>query len=407
MPRWQKWLLGAMLGFIPVFFILILPLYVRYYITSTLRVPKKQLLSVPQLINLVSTDDSNTTYPVVIGGTQFQIPSGFTPTWVDLHLAIFRNSNRRIARTIAIASLPQPRTISFSATGLVGWFVSTDMLEFLDSTLWATYHPVKMLCKAHFFVSEAINSQVFEAKWGPQYRGYIFPTSGNTGYIGRIFNVEGKGYFEFSLFDEFSPVSLREWVNLAMRIKPPFGKGKSEKVVRKPEPSLAETLVMAEEEKLQDKAISISLNAFYRTRNPQWLIPAAKVVANRGFHQELINLYRRYSARTKRDKQAKQLWQDLFSTAAKKLVKIEIDPQMEMNELVIYCRSLTERAIRKVKLRITVFDKEIGHAFVTTLFDQSILHCTEEQAIRISPPKGISVRTATAIGFQVEDLQLD
>ncbi|EKD84134.1 MAG: hypothetical protein ACD_39C00221G0003, partial [uncultured bacterium] len=218
---WQKAALIAVLTFVPFMLFVVIPMLARDHYSKTLKLPEEVFLKAPEEINLVSTGEVGATYKVTINETEFKIPEAFTPTKISRDRIDFKPSSRREARQITILAQKEARTIQFTKTGFARWFMPSSMQLFLQTILRATWHPIRLIFKAQFFATEGITGRIFEARWDVHHRGFIFPVSGDKGYIGRVFRTNAPGYFEFMVLDSVAPVSLREWVNLAMRIKPP------------------------------------------------------------------------------------------------------------------------------------------------------------------------------------------
>jgi len=407
----QKVAIIAILAFIPFFIFILLPMLTRNHLITKMNIPEDLLLGEPELIHLVKTKSEEGEIPairVTIHGTTFAIPRNYTPVSIDGYTASFRVTRRRAGRTISVAALEKANPIPVRATGLLSWFIPENPLDFLDYSLWANWHPVRLICKAQLILSQGISGKVFYTYWDltQAHKGYIFSFSGNSGYLGRVYGVKTPEYFEFAMNDEVRPVTLREWVNCALKIRPPFVTGE-EKDQPKVRLSLADTIKKANlGEAFQAEVLETALNQFYATGQPSWILPVAIVDENRGFWREMIGLYRKYAPFSKDISDQMAIWNDLLDRSIKNVIAIDIDPHLQQNKIMIYCKNKSDFAIRKVVIRIIFAFPEGDRSFLTTIFDHETLYGGIEKNLDINPPSDFSVRAAQGISYRVEDIEI-
>ncbi|MBU1108637.1 MAG: hypothetical protein KKB51_18320 [Candidatus Riflebacteria bacterium] len=398
----QKAIIIAVASFVPFMLFLVLPMVARDHYTQTLKLPEEVFLKAPEEINLVSTGEVGATYKVVIANTEFKIPEAFTPTKISRDRVDFKPSARREARQITILAQNQTRTIQYTKTGFARWFMPSSMLEFLQTTLRATWHPIYLIFKAQFFASEGITGRIFEARWDIHHRGFIFPVSGGKGYIGRIFCTNGPGYFEFMVLDSVSPVSLREWVNLAMRIKPPSNLASTSLSITQETNSIESLMEKAASPDREPQVLSAALSAFYRTHKPGWLIPVALVMENREFFAEFIELHQQFLNRFEIDSPYKMIWDQIFDRAVNKIVKLVIDPQLHLRELNVSCLNLTELEITQIWIEIMVKSRVAGNkTFSVPLLPHGRLYEQQEKNVIIRAPDSISLADADSVDYKI------
>ena len=398
----QKAVFVAIASFIPFLLFIVLPLLARDHYTKTLKLPEEVFLKAPEEINLVSTGEVGATYNVVINDTEFKIPEAFTPIKISRDRIDFKPSTRREARQITILAQREARTIQFTKTGFARWFMPASMLDFLQTTLRATWHPVYLIFKAQFFAVEGITSRIFEARWDIHHRGFIFPVSGGKGYIGRVFRTNEPGYFEFMVLDTVAPVSLREWVNMAMRIKPPSDVASASPQIIPGANSIEGLMEKAAFPDQEPLVLAAALSAFYRTYKTGWLIPVAMVMENREFFAELIELHQQFLNRFEIDSPYKAAWDQIFNRAVNKIIKLEIDPQLHLRELNVSCLNLTHLEITQIWLEIVVKSKTIGDkTFTAPLLPHGRLYEQQEKDIIIRAPDHISLAEADSVDYRI------
>ncbi|HEY9072357.1 MAG TPA: hypothetical protein VIV61_19000 [Candidatus Ozemobacteraceae bacterium] len=403
----QKAALFGVVAFIPFFIFILLPYLVRQHIVEKLKLAEELIVAPPEHVSLVSTGEVPPTFRVVIRGFTFQIPKIYTPVRVLPNVAVFRINPRRISRTISIAALKQPPSLALNESGLIQWFMPDDPLAFLDTMLYASYHPIRMMCKAHFYVGEGIGGKVFETSWDANHRAYVFPTPGGSGYIGRIYRTNGDGYYEFAMTDEVDGVTLREWIDLAIKIKPPFADGTPVQDMASRGASLARALSLVEQGGSGlTEAVELSMNQYYATHTNGWLLPIAMAMEKRGYYHELIQFYRDNAQKAREDSQQLALWRDLFERTLPQIINIDVDPHLNQNQIDLYCKNKSEFAIRNVKVTLTLSGKEGDRTFDTLLLSNDTLHPGNEKVIAVEPPPKLLVRNAQSISARITDLEI-
>lgn len=401
----QKVILIAVASFIPFFFGLVLPKIAREYYVNKLKIPAEFFLSAPEEINLVSTGEVGATYKVNIHGFEFKIPANYTPSRISDYGAEFKADPRKEARYIYVLAEPQDRQINFAPGGIARWFIPSEMSRFMPLILNASWHPVRLMFKAHFYASEGISSKIFLARWDAHNLGFIFPTPGQKGYLSRGFRTDIPGYFEFLMIDPVQSISLREWVNHAMKIKPP-GEGELPPSPDDyPNMPLEALIRLAPDPTRANEALSGALSEFFRTRKPEWLIPVATVMQQREYYPELVELHKQYLNRFPVDSPHKKIWNDILDNAVSNTVKIDIDPQLGQKELNVYCQNLTSLEIGQVWVKFLV-KSELGEkGFMAPLLPFGRILPKDEKHLVIKTPADISLAGATGIDSRI--VQID
>lgn len=403
----KKVIVTSVVAFVPFLLFILLPYLVKNHIVDKMKLSEDLILAPPEHVSLVATGDVPPTMKIVMNGFTFHIPKTYTPVRVMPNVAVFRINARRISRTISIAARKSQPMLSLEESGMIQWFMPSEPLDFLETILYASYHPVRMLCKAHFFASEGISSKVFETSWDTNHRAYIFPTSGGSGYVGRIFRINGDGYYEFSMVDEVEAVTLREWVDLAMKLKPP-----ASYVPQADDPgnnwaSMTQTAALAEKNGTNlDSAIETSLNRYYATGNRTWLYPIAIAMEKRGYYHELIQFYRSIIRWANQDPRHLTIWNELFERTIPQVLKIEVDPHLNLNQVNIYFKNVSDFAIRRVVLKITLSGKEGDRSFEKLVLDNDSLLPGVEKMFVIEPPPDCFMRTTKSITARVIDMEI-
>ena len=402
-----KILVSAVVAFIPFCLFILIPYLVKNHIVSKMNLSEELILAPPEHVSLVATGDVPATMKVVIHGFTFHIPKIYTPVRVMPDIAVFRINARRISRTISIAARKRQPMLSLQDSGLIQWFMPSEPLDFLDTILYATYHPVRLLCKAHFFASEGISSKVFETAWDTNHRAYIFPTSGGSGYVGRIYRTDGDGYYEFSVADEVEAVTLREWVDIAMKLKPPESYVPQVESQGNGWASITQTIARANSgDSGLTEAIEASLNRYYATMNRGWLIPIAIAMEKRGYYNELIQFYRSNIAWARQQPKQLAVWNEIFERTLTQVLKIEVDPHLAQNQVNLYCKNISDFAIRRVVLEIMLSGKEGNRSFETLVLDNDTLLPGVEKMFAIEPPPNRFMRSTKSITARVLDLEI-
>jgi hypothetical protein len=402
----QKGLIVSILAFIPFFFFILLPVLTRDHFVKKLKIPPEIFLQPPQLINLVKTGDVGQTFKLTINEVEFKIPVNFTPVKIGENFIELASGPRRLSQTISIVSLKERKKMDFTSTGFARWFMPDTVFKFLQTILRATWHPVRLMFKAQFFASEGIASKIFEARWDVHHRGFIFPTPGQRGYIGRVFRTNGPGYFEFSMRDEVNPVTLREWVNLAMKIKPP---SEDENEPDPYSPAFYNLGMMKQQALDPDRQVEVlskGLNEFFRTSRPMWLIPVAMVMKQRGYNAQVIDLHKKFLKAFPIDSPLKESWNDILDETVDGTLEIEIDHRLRKKELKVYCKNLTEKQIAQILIRISVIYRNGSQkSFFANLLPNERLYELQEKQLSVTVPEDVAMIDLDTLDYRI--MQID
>jgi len=406
MPRWQKLVIAGTLSFIPFFFLVILPMLSRDHFVKELKIPAEIFLGSPQLINLVGTSEVPATYKVNINGYEFKIPDSFTPTRINKESAEFSIEPRREAKHIFILAQKDAKTLDFTKSGFTRWFIPSTLQGYLQTILRASWHPVRLMFKAQFYAAEGINAPIFEARWDAHHRGFIFPTPGNKGYLGRVFRTNDIGYFEFSYKDSIHSVGLRDWVNLAMRIKTPSDGDLPPDPFSPGTASFGQLSELAEIYERQGHVLGTAMSEFYRTQQVGWLIPVARVMEERKYYRELIELHKQYLTSFPGDSSLRSTWNEIFDRTTRKMLAIDIDPQHRRREMSVHCQNLTDLEITQVWLRIAVTSRLAGEkSFIIALMPHGRLYPNQEKQISIRVPDHINLSDSESIEHRINQIE--
>ena len=400
---------------LPILIFIVIPLYCRNHFVQTLKISEDIFLSAPEEVNLVSSSEIGPFYRLKINGYSFAIPNEFTPAKIDYNEAEFRIKSRSEGRFIYLRSERRTRTMNFNSQGVTKWFLPTETRKFLPMILNANWHPFRLLFKSQFFASEGITSKIFKAKWDLNHEGYIFPTAGNEGYLGRIFRQKGDGTVDFLVSDSVNIVTLRDWVDLAMKIATPaqtdsdYSDNESDLTPEELKGIIDEFAIKALDPDTQADVLGQCLNEFYRSKNPVWLLPVAIVMEARGFFPDVLDLVETDIVQGYKNEAPDYympMWNELIDKAVAESIAIEIDPQQGLRELNIYCKNLTDLDINQVYIKIDVLSNlNENQSFTVPLLSQSYLRSREEKQLQVKCPPDISIANAVSITHRVESLE--
>ena len=411
----RKIVIWTLVVLLLIIIFVVIPLVCRNHFIETLKISEEIFLSSPQRINLVSSSETGPCYRIKINGYTFSVPNHFTPSRIDYNEAEFRVESRTEGRYIFIHSERRTKKINFNSQGITRWFIPTETRYFLPMILSSDWHPFRLMFKAQLFASEGITSKIFKARWDSRHVGYIFPTPRNEGYLGRIFNMNGQGTVDLLINDTVKPVTLREWVDLAMKMVTP-SPAESEYMDQESNYSpeelkneVEELIKLAENPDSQPKCLGRALNEFYRNQNPTWLIPVATVMQCRGFFPDVLDLFQSsivQSYMREAPKYYSKMWNSLVDEAVADSVSIDLAPLLNLRELNVYCKNLTDLDIKQVRIKIDVLSNlGITKSFTTPLFSHQNLRNHMEKQIRVKCPADISLADAVRITHRVERLE--
>lgn len=354
LTRLQKAILGTILVSLPLFFFIVLPIIARNHFPSFLKIPADIFLTTPQKITLTETGSIGSVYKLNINGYEFSIPQKFTPSKITEDGIDLTDSTRSDCRHIYLSSDLEQRLIKYSKIGIGRWFMPNKANDFMDTILNANWHPIRLMFKAQFYAHEGLNSKVYESYFGKTHKGYIYPSPGQKGFLARAFNTKGPGYFDFHIKDPVNPPTLKEWINYASKIRP------LENIPDKPIQSLKseydlESLIdLAIKSENESEILSITLNEYFRTKSPKWLIPVAQIMLNREYFPDLIDLHQQHIKSFEGNKELTKKWDNIKDRAVEKILKIDVDPYDRLKELNVFCKNLTKLEIEELLLEITV-----------------------------------------------------
>ncbi len=408
--RAQKVILGAAAAFGPFFIFILLPLLTRNHLLATMKLPPEVLLATPLTLRMAPTGDVIPTMRVNMDGTTIQIPRAFTPVIIQPRMVTFRNNPRRISRTISLSVTPRVPRLDLKNSGAISLFIPEDLRDFLDVILWATWHPVRMYCKAQFFVTQGIGGSFFRTDWDAHHTGFVFPTPGNTGFLARIFAEDRSRYLEFAMFDETEPVKLDRWTDVAITLRPPPPASPDSPPAPSSPPapplSLATCIGLAANEEAAPTVLQDCLNEFFRTGSATWLLPVGLVMEERKFYRDAIALCKQAIPQLQERPQEMALWSDLFDRSVKKILKIEVDPHLELDQVNVYIRNLSKFPVRRIRLNITCADATGERRFTTTVQDIGWMQAEDEKIYPVPTRPGFLSRRIQGMSWTVEDVEI-
>ena len=204
---------------------------------------------------------------------------------------------------------------------------------------------------------------------------------------------------------------LREWVNVAMMIQTPSpsdDEAIGDESIDDNEKSLFsldDLILKATDQSQQIYTLSIALNEFYRLKEPEWLIPVAIIMQERGFFPEVLDLIEQNKSSFK-NPQYQAKWNELLDKAVAESITIEADPVQNVRELNLYCKNLTDLTINQVTLNIEVTSNlGVTKSFDVSLLKQSSLRSKEEKQIQVKCPDNISLSDFAKISHRVTSLE--
>ncbi len=407
MTNVQKGVLVSMLAFIPFYFIILLPLLTRNHLTSKMNIPASVMFSRPKEIFLVQSGIIPPTMKIQISGRTARVPRDFTPVELASQSVLFSKTQRPDSRSLGFGAFKNSKPIEMKETGVISWFVPADLKGFFDYTLSAYWHPARLMCKGYFLISQGINGQIYETSWDADTMAYVFPKAGNSGFIGRIFRKTGPEYTEFAYYDSIDRVQLTEWVDLAKMMTFDYDHDPSASSTQKPVifSDLLERAAI--NETTQWQAVETSLNQYFKTGSSSWILPIVAVQEARGFNHSLLEFYRKFYPLSKTDPAIATLWNDVLDRTVRRLVKMEMDPHLNLNYLVVNCVNIGEFPLRKLRIKINLVVKDKEETFQSLLFPDNFLFPGVDKNIEVPPPDGISVHAATNIRWRVLDVEIE
>ncbi len=389
---------------------IVIPIVSRNYFVQSLKISESIFVSAPERINLVKKSEVGVCYPVKINGYTFSIPDKFTPVKIGYNAAEFRIHSRVESRHIYIYAEEKTKKVNFKSSGISRWFLPSEMRKLLPLVLNSDWHPIRLMFKYQIYATEGINSKIFQTKWNENHVGFIFPSSGNEGYLGRIFRMDGDGTVDILISDTVRPVTLTDWVDIAMKLETPK-KGEPKSTNKSKEKSeynldeLIEQILKTGNPSIQRKTLSIGLEEYFRTKQPEWLIPVAIVMQKRGFYPDVLDMIQQFRKNFKADSKYLSKWNDLVDKSVSECLDIEIDPVSDLKDLNIYCKNKTNLDIDLVTLDIEI-SSNFGNKqnFTTTLFTQTTLRSKEEKRIKVKCPHDFNLADATTLAHRVTEL---
>ncbi|RCK81703.1 MAG: hypothetical protein OZSIB_0837 [Candidatus Ozemobacter sibiricus] len=408
LSRHQKIMLLSAAAFVPFFLFILLPLLTRNHLITTLKLPPEVLLASPLTLRMAPSGDPTPTMRLTLDGVTIQIPRAFTPVIIQPRMVTFRNNPRRISRTISMSVASHVPRLDLKNSGAISLFVPDDMRDFLEVILWATWHPIRLYCKAQFFVTQGIAGSFFRTDWDAHHTGFVFPTPGNTGYLARIFAADRSRYIEFAMFDETDPVKLDRWTDVAITLQPPPPAGAAATAAPPSGPplSLATNIGLATNEEAAPTVLQDCLNEYFRTGSASWLLPVGLVMEDRGFYRDTIALCKQALPRMQERPQELALWSDLFERSVKKILKIEVDPHLELDQVNVYIRNLSKFPVRRIRLSITCADATGERQFTTTVQESGWMQAEDEKIYHVATRPGFLSRRIQGMSWKVEDLEI-
>ena len=418
---WQQALIAASIAFIPFFFFIMLPMATRNHIINEMKISPELLDHVPPLILLPATPQAYRAMKINMKGTVFSIPYEFSPVSVSDNMVRFRLLKRLqdsdnpdikkptvIARDISISVSDQTPKMDLTNQLLVRWFMPQTMLKYLELSLRATWHPIRLLCKAQILLGEGIVGKILEARWDVHHRGFIFPLPAQSGFLARVFRTNGPGYFEFMMKDDLGSISFSEWAAIATRISPPdydSGDPESKTPGRESLPELIQMVSQGMDNR--SKAVETALNNYFRTGNHVWIVPIILDLSKQGFYRETIELYKKFRDLYWPNRSELAIFVESFQKALSRAIKTDMEIHVRNNSMLLFAENLTNSLIRDLNVKIAVDSGDSKRSFDVTLFNRRSLHGNSSVTEEISMPKGIELKSNDLISWTIEGLILE
>jgi hypothetical protein len=191
-----------------------------------------------------------------------------------------------------------------------------------------------------------------------------------------------------------------------MRIKPPVN---DSDIPDQYSPSALSQITLAEmadDTAREGEVIGTALSEFYRTRQPGWLIALAKVMENRKYFSELIDLHKQYLGYFPADSKQLSTWNEIFDRSTNNMLKIEIDPHLRLRELNVYCKNLTNLEIGQVWIKIQVKSRTGDEkSFLAPLLPHGRLYGEQEKNVTIKAPEHISLSESSSIEYRIPRIE--
>ncbi len=405
--------------FIPTFIFVLLPMATRYYLVNEARVPEVQLFAIPQLISVKAGIPGPDFEPTLrLRDLTVVIPSSMTPVLIEPGTIVLRQHPNAAARTLGIYHPTNIPTWTSGADIMTRLLMPSDPEEFLRATLRATWHPVRLLSKATMITSLAIQTKVWEGQWqGGKTVGFIFPTFGEKGFVGRIFSREGKPtYCEFSYADEVNPIKIREWCELAGRMRWNGGVPESTGAASAAEvvPADVDSMAASVEDSScphQQEIVFAALQRYLDTSQPDWLFPVVLAQSKRGFLPEAIRLIQRHLPALRHEPRRMAVWYDLLDRVAQRLIKLNMDPHLQLHRFSCEMKNLTTLSLTKIRLRLKIERttpegvREVDECRVT-LLPQARLHPLDTKIVDLDVPANVQLRGINKVTWKFEGLDI-
>jgi hypothetical protein len=170
--------------------------------------------------------------------------------------------------------------------------------------------------------------------------------------------------------------------------------------------SLPGMIKQAEIRDTEPQILGQCLSEFFRTNSPQWLIPVAMVMENRGFYPEVIELHKQFIKSFPVDSPVKLLWNEILDRTVQKILKLDIDPKLSQKELRIYCKNLTKLQIKQAIAKIDIqYMNGTEKSFLAKLIRSGRLFEQQEKVLSVDVPADVTMNEFENITFRI--MQVD
>lgn len=391
--------LASTFAFVPVFFLFLLPMLSRNHFANEVSVPPEVFLSAPSRLILSDIELLQDTFRVIFNDTSFAIPNDFTPVYISKEKIKFRNHHNRLGRTISIRFFEQTDQINFNGSDFVSFFIPPEPFEALNTIFSSTWHPVRLMIKAHIYRQMRLASPPMVTEWGTKNPGFIFLLPERTGYRAKIFDRNKDGHIEFKVSDDGSPVSLRDWMAIAMAVDPQHGSAVIEDLS-----TINEILQTSSYQSCFNNIVTNCLQAWHHTQETGYLLPVAQIMQQRGFYSDLIRLYEMHGISIDCH-QEQELWNSMISKTTSEIFRIEIEPVLLQKKLDFHLTNISNFIIDNLELKVNLsYNNGTEDSFDTSLTGQGRIFDNSKREIRVRAPENIELTNISEINYKVTAL---
>ncbi|MBF0406020.1 MAG: hypothetical protein HQM10_01610 [Candidatus Riflebacteria bacterium] len=403
----SKYLLPGIIIGLPlvcvVFFFVIWPSQTVKKIVSSQNITEVQLLGTPREKSITEYGTATSVYRVSAWGLSFIVPDNYIPVSISPDQVYFRESVRINSRVFYIRNLKSLSSHIKPVSFLEKLFIPASPYEFFENILYATWNPIRLLCKARLLDSQDIRGTIYKTLFSDGIRGYIFPTSGGIGYVARIFNNhEQSTFYEFGIDDPIYHVKLEDWMKYASGIT--FSKDKK---------NLLKSWKNISLEKIAEKlaagkfelSVSDLLEIYFQTFDSKWIYPMAYILEKKGFYRETLSFFRSQNFDSDNEQSSYKIWQALIKKCFSRFMPVKIERKATENKLTVIFENRGNFILRNIKT-VLLFELIEGIQEVKIdFFKQTSLQPGAVRSIDVELPRGLSLISVKSIDYIISDAE--